>query len=158
LTITTDKLLLLKSHECSNGLNDEALQEIANTAELVQVDSGEYLHRANQKLTSVYFIVHGRLKQSIVDMHGNVLLQHFLSRGTQFGALGAAQADPIPVDVVAIEPSAALRIDFDTTRKLSFKYDEFGANITRLIGSMVRRALLADRKPKKKVFHRCYYS
>ncbi|PHR89060.1 MAG: hypothetical protein COA78_36040 [Blastopirellula sp.] len=149
MAITTDKLLLFKSHECSNGLSDEALQEIADTAELVQVNTGDYLHRANQKLNSVYFVVHGRLKQSIVDMHGNVLLQHFLTRGTQFGALGAAQADPIPVDVVAVEPSAALRIDFDTTRKLSFKYDEFGANITKLIGSMVRRALLADRKPRK---------
>ena len=110
MSVTNDKILLFKSHECSRGLSEEVLQEIAEATELVQLDSGEFLHHANQPITSVYFVVHGRLKQAIVDLHGNTVLNRFLTRGSQFGALGAAQADPVPVDVIALEPSACSRL------------------------------------------------
>ena len=81
MSVTQDKLLLFRSHECSSGLSDEAQREICDAAELVQFDSGQYLHRATQAISSVYLVVHGRLKQSVVDMHGNVLLQRFLTVG-----------------------------------------------------------------------------
>jgi len=48
VAVTNDKILLFKSHESSRGLSDEALSEICDAAELVQLDSGDYLHRANQ--------------------------------------------------------------------------------------------------------------
>ena len=157
MSVTNDKLLLFRSHECSRGLSDEALREICDAAELVQLDSGDYLHHANQAVTSVYLVVHGRLKQSIVDMHGHVLLQRFLRRGSQFGALGAAQADPVPVDVIAVEPTAVLKLDFETTLRFTRKHATFGLNLTRSISSMVRQVLLSDRSPKKPslvtVFH-----
>jgi len=157
MTVTSDKLLLFKSHECSKSLSDEALKEISDATELVRYDSGEYVHRANQPMTSVYFIVHGRFRQAVVDMHGNTLLHRFLTRGSQFGALGAAQADPVPVDVVALEPSAALKLDFETTLRFTRKHETFGLNLTQSISNMVRQVLLADRIPKKpsiiSVFH-----
>ncbi len=157
MAVTNDKLLLFRSHELSTGLDDEALKEISDAAELVQYDSGDYLHHANQAISSVYLVVHGRLKQSIVDMHGNVLLQRFLTRGSQFGALGAAQSDPVPVDVVALEPSAVLKLDFDTVLGFTRKHETFGINLTRSIANMVSQVLLSDRRPKKPslvaVFH-----
>ena len=157
MPVTNDKLLLFRSHEFSKGLNDEALKEISDAAELVQYDSGDYLHHANQAISSVYLVVHGRLKQSIVDMHGNVLLQRFLTRGSQFGALGAAQSDPVPVDVVAVEPSAVLKLDFETALRFTRKHATFGLNVTRSIANMVSQVLLSDRRPKKPslvtVFH-----
>ncbi|MHC4179005.1 MAG: patatin-like phospholipase family protein, partial [Planctomycetota bacterium] len=157
MTVTDDKLLLFKSHECSKGLSDEALKEISDAAELVRCDSGEYLHRANEPMTSVYLVVHGRLRQSLVDMHGNELLQRFLTRGMQFGALGAAQAEPIPVNVAALEPSALLRLDFPKALEFTRKHETFGLNLTRLIASMVRHVLMPDRHRKKPtlvaVFH-----
>ncbi len=155
--MTNDKLLLLKSHECSKGLSDEALKEISDAAELVRCDSGEYLHRANEPMTSVYLVVHGRLRQSLVDMHGNELLQRFLTRGMQFGVLGAAQAEPIPVNVIAQEPSALLRLDFETAIEFTRKHAIFGLNLTQLIANMVRQVLMPDRHKKKPalvaVFH-----
>ena len=131
MTVTSDKLLLFKSHECSKGLSNEALKEISDAAELVQFDSGEYLHRANEPMTSVYLVVHGRLRQALVDMHGNDLLLRFLTCGMQFGALGAAQAEPIPVNVVAQEPSALLKLDFQKVLEFTRKHATFGLNLTR---------------------------
>jgi CRP-like cAMP-binding protein len=124
------------------------LQEICDAAELVQFESGEYVHHANQPIKSVYLVVHGRLKQSVVDMHGNTLLQRFLTRGSQFGALAAAQADPVPVDVVAVEPSAVLKLDFETMLRFTRQHEAFGRNLTRSISNMVSQVLLSDRQPK----------
>ena len=86
MTGTDDKLLLLKSHVVARGLSDNALQEIAGAAELIRLAPGDYMHRAMHPLSTVYLIVHGRLKQSVVDINGNQLMQRFLTRGTQFGA------------------------------------------------------------------------
>ena len=157
MPVTTDKLLLFRSHECSKGLSDDVQREISDAAELVQYDSGDFVHRSNQPMTSVFFVVHGRLRQSVVDMHGNVLSQRFLTRGSQFGALGAAQADPVPVEVVAVEPSAALKLDFETTLRFTRTHEIFGLNLTQSIAGMVRDVLLSDKQPKKPtlvtVFH-----
>ena len=157
MAVTKDKLLLFKSHECSKGLGDDAIKEISDAAELVQCEPGEYLHRAGDQITSVYLVVHGRLRQSLIDIHGKEILHRFLTRGTQFGALGAAQAEPMPVNVVAQEPSALLRFDFHRARELTKRHDAFGINLTRLIANMVRQVLMSDRRQKKPalvaVFH-----
>jgi len=152
VSVTQDKLLLLKSHECSRGLSDEAIREIVDATELVQYDTSEYLHRANQAIESVYLVVRGRLKQTVVDMHGNVLLQRFLTCGSQFGALGAAQTDPVPVDVVAVEPSTVLKLDFETFLRFTRQHETFGLNLTRSISKMVAQVLLSRRQPKKPPF------
>ncbi len=157
MSVINDKFLLFRSHECSRGLSDEAVQEISDAAELLECDSGEYLHHANQVMTSASFVVHGRLQQAIVDMHGNILSKRFLTRGSQFGALAAVQGEPVPVDIIAVEPSAVLKLDFETAFRFTRKYDAFGLNIARSISTMVRQTLLSERKPKKQslvtVFH-----
>ena len=152
MSVTQNKLLLFKSHECSRGLSDEALRDISAATELVQFDTGEYVHHANHAIESVFLVVHGRLKQAVVDMHGKVLFHRFLTRGSQFGALAAAQADPVPVDVVAAEPSAALKLDFETTLRFTREHETFGLNLTRSISNMVSQVLLSDRRPKKPPF------
>jgi NTE family protein len=157
LSLTDDKLILLKSHDCSRGLSEEVLHEIANAAELVKVNSGDYLHRADQPIESVHLIVHGRFQQEVVDISGKVIIQRFLSRGSQFGALAAAQADPIPVNVFALEPSATLKFDFETTLGFTRKHESFGRNLVQSISNMVTQALCSNRHQKKAmlvtVFH-----
>ena len=64
MPITTDKKLLLRSHAAAAGLDDEALSEIAEAAELLQYEHDEYLHRANQPLTSAYLILQRNVSKS----------------------------------------------------------------------------------------------
>jgi CRP-like cAMP-binding protein len=145
--LTSDKSLLFQSHQCSSGLCVDALREISDAAELMKYSPGDYLHQANEPVESLFLIVHGRLKQAVVDMHGETILHRFLLRGDQFGALGAAQAVPVPVDVLALEPSAALRLDFATALRFTQKHEAFGINLTRTIASMVQQLFLPDRRP-----------
>jgi len=136
--VTDDKVLLLQMHSCSEGLNDEALVEIANAAELLRYDTGDYIHHANQQITSVFLIIHGRLESLIVGVHGNVLLRRNHTAGDQFGAIGAALSEPTEIDVIARVPSTVLRLDYSTALKLTKKHEKFRQNFSRLIATQVR--------------------
>jgi len=155
--VTDDKLLLFKMHGCSNGLDDEALQEIADAAELVRCVSGDYLHHADQRITSVFLIIHGRVEMSLLDVHGNVLMQRHQTAGGQFGALGAALSEPNEVDVVAREPTTLLRWDYSKALELTKKHEAFRRNFSKQIANQVRGFLYQDKYRKKPaivaVFH-----
>ena len=131
--MTDDKLLLLKSHPCSKGLQDDALEEIATAAELVRYDTGEYVHHANRAITSVCIVIHGRLQVSALDMHGNLVAQRYESAGGQFGGLAAALDAPLPMDAVAQEPTTVLRWSYQTALDLTGKHQTFRLNFSRLL-------------------------
>jgi len=143
--VTDDKLLLLKMHGCSKGLSDQGLQEIADAAELMYCNAGDFVHRANQQITSVFLVIHGRLKMSMVDVHGNVLVQRYQTAGGQFGAIGAALSEPAEVDVIAQDPTTLLRLDYSIAVALTKKYERFRQNFSKLIASQVRGFIFQDK-------------
>ncbi len=155
--MTDEKILLLKLHGCSKGLSDEALKEIADAAELLRCGAGDYIHHAFQQITSVFLVIHGRLKLSLLDVHGNVVMQRYQTAGGQFGAIGAALSEPTEVDVIAQEPSTLLRLDYSTALELTKKYEMFRRNFSRLIANQVRGFLYQNKYRKKpaivSVFH-----
>ncbi len=155
--MTDDKLLLLKMHGCSEGLSDDVLKEIADAAEVLRCSTGDDIHHANQQVTSVFLVIHGRLKLSMVDVHGNVFLERYQTAGGQFGAIGAALSEPTEVDVVAQTPTTLLRLDYSTALELTRKHEKFRQNFSKLIANQVRGFLYQDKYRKKptivSVFH-----
>ncbi len=143
--MTDDKILLLEMHGCTAGLSAEILHEMAAITEVVRYEAGQYVHRANQPLASIYLMVQGRLKQTMVDTHGKVVLERLMTRGSQLGVLGAAQGEPIPVNVIALEPSTLLRLDYQSTLALTRKCDALRLNFLALISDDLRRVLTFDR-------------
>lgn len=150
--MTEDKFLLLKRHVCSDGLSDEVVREIAEECEFVRCEPGEYLHHANQIFTSIYLLIHGRIRQSILDARGNVLMQLQQSAGVQFGALACALGKPAPLDLVAEEPSTLLRLDYQAALRLTKKHEEFQVNYSKLIAEAVLALIMKDRTQKKPRF------
>ena len=143
--MTDNKLLLLKMHGCSEGLSDEALQEIAEAAVLLRCGPGEYIHHANEVIESVFLVIHGRLKLSMVDVHGEAFLVRYQTAGGQFGAIGAALSEPTEVDAVAQEPTTLLELAYSTAFELTRKYDQFRKNFTKLIAEQVRGFIYQDK-------------
>ncbi len=139
------KLFWLNRHPCSVGLNTDALRELADAMELDSVEAGHEVHGSNQPVTSVLFIIKGRLKQTLLDLQGKVIEQTYLSGGSQFGIIAAAQTEPVPIQVVALEPSKFLRLDFQKALSLASKYPEFQLNLFRIAGNQLRRMLRVDR-------------
>ena len=91
--MTDDKILLFKLHPCSSGLGDDALEEIADAAEIVRCEAGHVICQVDEPVSSVYLIVHGRLRLRLFDIQGRVAMQRFQSAGGQFGGLSAVLAE-----------------------------------------------------------------
>lgn len=155
--MTEEKFLFLKRHVCSEGLSDEVVQEIADHCEVVKLEPGEYLHRPGQKFTSVYLLIHGRMKQSILDFRGNVLIQRHPTAGAQFGALACALGEPTPIELVAEEPTTFLRMDYQVGVQLTKKHEDFRQNFAKMIADAVLNMIMKDRRQQKPrmvaVFH-----
>ncbi|MDC0935731.1 patatin-like phospholipase family protein [Pirellulales bacterium] len=147
-----EKRQLFKLHSCSRGMSDEGLQEIAEAMELLRFRPGQHIHRFGEPVTSVYLIIHGRLRLTVVDSHGNVVMQRYHGSGDQFGGVTAALAEPTPVECVAEDPSTVLKIDYAKCLELTKKHDVFRANFARLMAESVKRSIFNDRLPSQPKF------
>ena len=79
-----DKVLLFKLHPCSSGLDDDALEEIAEAAEIVHCEAGHVICQVDEPVTSVYLIVHGRLR----TFRQQKTRKHKKMRGDKYGMVG----------------------------------------------------------------------
>ncbi len=147
--MSDEKYIRLLRHPCAKGLSDEAIHEIANASTLIEVDTDEYLHRAENPATFLYLVIQGRLKTSFIDIRGDELIQRFITTGNQFGALAAAQVEPVPINVVATEPSKLLRLDYKQAIGFGSKYPTFQLNLLQTIGQELSRTLFVDRVHEK---------
>ncbi len=136
-------------HGCVDGLSDEVVREIAEACELVKCPSGEVLHRPSEPFSSVYFLVHGRIKQSLLDIQGTVIMQREQTAGEQIGALAAALGEPTPIELIAEEPTTLLRLEYHKLLQLTKQHDAFRESFTRMVAESVRNVLLRDRRRKK---------
>ena len=140
-----EKFLLLKRHGCCVGLTDEEIRQMADDCELLQLKTGDFLYRAGEPPKFLYLIVQGRLKHTIQDPHGNEVIQKYLGRGSQFGAIAAAQVDPVPITVVAVEPSSVLRLDYDKYLQYVAKFPRLLVNFIRDVGTAFKQTFSLDR-------------
>ncbi|MGI9471941.1 MAG: patatin-like phospholipase family protein [Rubripirellula sp.] len=130
----------------TKGLDEAALEEIADAADFLYVGEGEVIHRAGDTLEAVYFVTRGRVWVSIVDIFGKPVLERPLVRGGSFGLFAVAQEEESVVNVHATEPTSLLKLSFDELHRLTAKYREFQMNLYRMAGSRVRQIMNLDRK------------
>lgn len=146
--MTDEKSLLLRMHPCAQGLSEEDLQAIAKECDLIQCTPGEIIQRANESMTSIYFVVRGGIRQSLLNVRGETVLERCLSSGAQVGALAAASGEPTPLQIEVLEPSMLLRLDYRKALELTRNCDPFRQNLLKMITDSVQSALMRER-PKK---------
>ena len=112
MTADVEKVQLLRLHPCVEGLDDAAVGELAEIAELVRCNPGDVVFAPNEAVTSVYLVINGRLKLQLFDLNGKVVVQRFQGRGGQVGGLAAALAEPQPFVCTAEDPSLLMRMDY----------------------------------------------
>src|SRR6516164_2546726 len=116
--MSDDIIPLLKVHEYFRGLCEEALQEVVGHAQVTHHPAGSVVHEANVLLTTVGFVLRGRLKAVRIDAHGIESFFRMIERGEQFGMMVGALAEPVPVRVVALEATTLLRLDYEQALEL----------------------------------------
>jgi predicted acylesterase/phospholipase RssA/CRP-like cAMP-binding protein len=122
--MTDDVTPLLKVHEYFRGASDEALREVAAAARVTRHAAGEVVHEADAPLATVGFVLRGRLKAVRVDARGGESLFRMIERGEQFGTMVGALTEPVPIRVVALEPTTVLNLDFDEAMELTFRHPD----------------------------------
>jgi predicted acylesterase/phospholipase RssA/CRP-like cAMP-binding protein len=122
--MSVDVFPLLQVHEYFRDLPDEVLQEVVRSAWVTQHPTGEVVHEADTLLTALGFVLRGRLKAVRVDARGTESLFRMIERGEQFGLMLGAVSEPVPIRVVALEPSTLLRLDYERGIDLTFRYPE----------------------------------
>jgi len=109
-------------HAYFRGVSDEALREIASIAEVAHYDAGVVVHEAGQALTTVCFVLTGRIKAVRVDSEGREHFFRIFERDEQYGMVLGSVAEPIPVRAVALEPTTILSLDYEQSMELTLKY------------------------------------
>lgn len=122
--MSDDVIPLLKVHEYFRGVPDAALAEVVRQARVVHHAAGDVVHDADVVLTTVGFVLRGRLKAVRVDTRGAESLFRMIQRGEQFGMMVGALAEPVPIRVVALEPTTVLGLQLEQVIDLTTQFPE----------------------------------
>jgi predicted acylesterase/phospholipase RssA/CRP-like cAMP-binding protein len=122
--MTDDVITLLKVHEYFRSASDDALREVAAAGRLTHYAAGDVVHEADAPVTTVVFVLRGRLKAVRVDARGAESLFRMVERGEQYGMMAGALAEPVPIRVVALEPTTLLNLDYDEAMELTTRHPD----------------------------------
>ena len=113
-----DVIDLLKAHDYFRGISGAVLGEIASLAKVTNYEPAAVIHQLNDPLTSICFILRGRLKAVRVDSRGDEHLFQIFERGDQYGMMFGGLGESIPVRIFALEPSTILSLDYEKALEL----------------------------------------
>ena len=117
-TMDDDVIDLLKAHQYFRGVSDVILGEIARFGTVTNYDAAAVVHQLNDPLTSICFVLRGRLKAVRVDSRGDEQLFQMFERGEQYGMMLGGLGESLPVRIFAPEPSTILRLDHEKSMEL----------------------------------------
>jgi predicted acylesterase/phospholipase RssA/CRP-like cAMP-binding protein len=122
--MSDDIVALLKVHEYFEGVSDDILTDVIKLSRVAHYATGSVVHEANVPLTTVGFVLRGRLKAVRVSALGTESLFRMIGRGEQFGMMVAAMTEPVPIRLVALEPTTVLSLDHEEAMELTFARPE----------------------------------
>src|SRR5210317_1460532 len=101
------KLVLaqLRRLEWGSSLSEEALQAIAQTADVVRFKVAERVVTLEEGVPSVYFVISGRLHVKLFDPMDNLIAEDWLTRGKVLGLFSAGLTDHSHLQAEAVEPT-----------------------------------------------------
>jgi predicted acylesterase/phospholipase RssA/CRP-like cAMP-binding protein len=133
---------LLKAHEYFHGVSDAILGEIARFGTVTNYDSAAVVHQLNDPLTSICFVLRGRLKTVRVDSRSDEHLFQMFERGDQYGMMLGGLGEPIPLRIFALEPSTILMLDHEKSMELTLLYPELRRQWLQSYARSLRRRFL----------------
>ena len=124
-SIPVDQLIeFLKTHEYFRGVSDAILGEIARFGAVTNYDTAATVHQLNDPLTSINFILRGRVKAVRVDSRGDEHLFQTFARGEQYGMILGGLGESLPLRAFALEPSTILSLDHEKAMELTLLYPD----------------------------------
>jgi len=149
--MSDDVIDLLKAHEYFRGVSDTVLGEISRFGTITNYDAAAVVHQLNDPLTSICFVLRGRLKTVRVDSRGDEHLFQMFERGEQYGMMLGGLGESIPLRIFALEPSTILSLDHEKSMELTLLHPELRRQWLQSYARSLRRRFLepaAGQAPK----------
>src|SRR5215468_10222324 len=146
-----DVIDLLKAHEYFSGVSDAVVGEIARFATVTNYDAAAVVHQLDDPLTSICFVLRGRVKAVRVDSRGDEHLFQMFERGEQYGMILGGLGESLPLRFFAVEPSTILSLDHEKSMELMLQYPELRRPWLQCYARSLRRRSLepvATQKPR----------
>jgi len=146
-----DVIDLLKAHQYFRGVSDVILGEIARFGTVTSYDAAAVVHQLNDPLTSICFVLRGRLKAVRLDSRGDEQLFQMFERGEQYGMMLGGLGESLPVRIFALEPSTILRLDHEKAMELVLLHPDLRRQWLQNYARSLRRRFLepaAGQAPK----------
>ena len=147
-TQTAEKLGLMQAHPYFQGLDDAILEDVAAHVDVRELDVAEVVYAADEPMTEIGFLVGGRLKGMYVDNRGEERLLRFAERGEAIGMIATAIGEPIPVEIIAVEPSRLLVLDYEVAFELTMRHPTLRRRWSTKTAHFIRANTLGD-APKR---------
>ena len=146
-----DVIDLLKRHEYFRGISDAILGEFASFGKVTNYDVAAVIHQPNDALTSICFILRGRLKAVRLDSRGDEHLFRIIEAGDQYGIMLGSLGESFPVRIFALEPSTILSLDYEKAMELTLLHPDLRRQWVQTYARSLRRHLFepaSARAPK----------
>jgi NTE family protein len=150
-TMDDDVIDLLKAHEYFRGVSETILGEIARFGTITNYDAAAVVHQLNDPLSSICFVLRGRLKTVRVDSRGDEQLFQIFERGEQYGMMLGGLGESIPLRIFALEPSTILSLDHEKAMELTLLHPDLRRQWLQSYARSLRRRFLeptAGQAPK----------
>ncbi len=135
----------LRRLEWARQLKDEAIQEIASTAELMELQAGQIVVELATEAKDIYFVISGRLEGIVFDHFGNEVQRNISSRGMMVGLFAALLPERSLLQVEALEPTIVMRLSLDELLRLTAEHRDFQLAMFRVSANMVKQLVMVGR-------------
>jgi len=146
----------LRSIPMFTDLEESDLRLLADMVVLRHVCKGGFIVTQNEKSTSMYLLVKGRVKVSLASPDGKELALAYLEAPTHFGEMSLVDKGPHSADIIAMTDVEVLALDaHDLTRAIQIQ-PQFALSLiatlsTRLRGTITRLEDMAFRDARHRV-------
>jgi len=150
---TTEQILVdLSRLDWAKGLSEETLVGITNAAQWVEFHVAEVVIELDSEVTHMFFLLSGRLRAAMYDFLGKEIQRDTFVRGSVVGLFSLGLSERSHLQVVATEPSTAIRLTLSQLLQLTAKHPDFQLSMFRLQANIFKRYVTVDRSlPKPSV-------
>jgi predicted acylesterase/phospholipase RssA/CRP-like cAMP-binding protein len=136
----------LQHLDWAHQLKEEVIEDIAASAKLMEFKAGQVLIELDSEVSSVYFVIAGRLEGTLFDQLGKQIHHDTVQRGSVVGLFSVLLPDRSHLHVEAVEHTTVIHLALDDLLRLTSKYREFQLTMFRIAANIVKHLVMVDRE------------
>ncbi|MBG0789795.1 MAG: Crp/Fnr family transcriptional regulator [Desulfovibrionaceae bacterium] len=136
-----DNVRLLRRVPLFSGLDEDAVQALADRARIAEYKAGERIVSQSEKIQAFYIILSGRVKIFRSNSEGKEQTLYLIEEGQPFCFCTAFTDQPYPVSVTALEPSCVADIPASAMEDLARREPLLLLKIMQVLASRLLEAM-----------------